>query len=77
MLDANDLLSFARRRCEEDPSVCPLESVEDFNAVLAVLAALAIEAEIEAAETSRELSAGSGDRRAELAARFRRQRGGQ
>jgi hypothetical protein len=76
LLDAHDLLGYARRRVEDDPSVCPLDDVNDFNAVLAVLAALAIEAEIEQAETARDLMAGEPDRRAELAARFRRQRGG-
>lgn len=75
MLEANDLLSFARRRVEEEPAVCPCDP-NDFYAVLAVLGSLCVEAEIEAAETSRELFAGSRDRRTELAARFRSQRGG-
>jgi hypothetical protein len=70
-LDAHALLSYARRRFERDPDLCPIEP-GDAGLLLATLAILAAEAEIEAADEAADLAAAQDAKRLELARGFRK-----
>jgi hypothetical protein len=73
-MDAHALLAYARRRWEADPDTCPIE-LHDAALLLAHLAALEGEAELEEAELAEELAAAREAKKREMALGFRRASG--
>jgi hypothetical protein len=70
-MDAFRLNAYARRRLADDPEACPIEA-GDAALMLAWLAALETEAELDREAVDAALAADRDERRAEMAASFRR-----
>ena len=74
-MDVHSFLSYCRKAAEENPALSPCD-LEDFFGVLAVLSSMTVSAELAESAADRAIAATVPERRAALAERFRRERGG-